>query len=354
MLAKSYPKIFLLTTFLPVLLMSTNAGAATQENDKIKIYDTFTLYWENDAFAGTDRDYTNGLKMTWSTPYGMATQESHLPKWSNYFINNLPFVNNPATHQAVSISLGQNIYTPEKVLQQELIVDDRPYAGYLYHATGFHNRSVDRKNSWEFQIGVVGPLSLAEESQNWSHDQFGAKRSGGWDNQLHNEFTFEAFYESQWLLFSSGNNRGYNYDLIPHLGIGAGSITTFLNVGAEIRFGLNLPDNFGSCPIRGGCATNSAFNNAPHKINATGFTGWHVFFAVDGRAILHDIFLDGNNFEDSHSVDKETLIADVISGVVFEFHHTMVTYSYIYRTKQFKTQSKNQVFGSISLSWTFH
>ena len=344
---------FILATLFLSLFLSTSAPAEAQETAKKKTYDTLSIYWENDAFAGTDRDYSNGFKIIWSTPYATDKTESHLPDWSYYFINKLPFVNDPETNRAVSKSIGQNVYTPEDVLQTTLIVDDRPYAGYLYYSTAFHSRTSTRKDSWEFQLGVVGPLSFAEETQNFIHDLIGSKRSEGWDNQLSNEIALEAICESQWLFFNSGKSRGYDYDLIPHMGFRLGNVTTYINAGAEVRFGLNLPGNFGSCPIRAGCATNSSFNDAPRSNSNTGLTGWHLFFAVDGRAVFHDIFLDGNTFKDSHSVKREVWVADLMTGIAFDFGNVRTTYSYVLRTKQFETDENKHVFGSLSLSWTY-
>lgn len=346
-------KIFFIIALLPTLLLPSTSTADTQEKDTEKVYDTFTVFWENDTFAGTDRNYTNGFKMTWSTPFGADKTESNLPDWSYYFIDKLPFFNGSETKRAVSVSFGQDIYTPENVYEKDLIVDDRPYAGYLYYSTAFHNRTSNRKNSWEFQFGIVGPLSFAEETQNLIHDILGSKRSEGWDNQLENEVTFEAIYESKWLLYYEEKRAGYGYDLIPHIGIRIGSVSTYINVGAEIRYGLNLPGNFGNCLIRAGCAPNSAFNNAPRGNYDNSINGWHIFFAMDGRVVLHDIFLDGNNFTDSHSVEREVWVADLMAGVAVDFGNTIMTYSYVFRTKQFEAEENNHMFGSLSLSWTY-
>jgi len=39
--------------------------------------------------------------------------QTKLPQWSYPLINSLPFVNDPTDQRAVSLSFGQNIYTPE-------------------------------------------------------------------------------------------------------------------------------------------------------------------------------------------------------------------------------------------------
>ena len=72
------------------------------------------------------------------------------------------------------------------------------------------------------------------------------------------------------------------------------------------------------------------------------------FMSCDGRVVLHDISLDGNTFRESHSVDKEIMVADVMAGIAFKKGNFKFTYSYVYRTKQFKTQDYDTIFGSLS------
>jgi len=337
------------------LLLPVHAAAVEeQKTAEKKIFDTLTVYWENDAFAGEDGGYTNGIKFTWSTPYAINHEGSHLPKWSHPLINSLPFVKDPETRRAVSLSFGQNIYTPEDTEHSNLIVYDRPYGGITYLSASFNSRTAWQKNSWEFLLGIVGPLSFAEEVQRWSHDLLGSKRTNGWDHQLGNELGIELVYERQWLLFHTDSEQvGVGYDLIPHLGARLGNIRTYINSGLEIRFGWNLPQNFGSCPIRAGCDSNSAFNDGPSRPTKGGLTGIHLFTAVDVRAVAHDIFLDGNTFKDSHSVEREVLVADLMSGFAVEYNNIKTTWSYIYQTKQFKTQKDQQIFGALSVSWVY-
>ena len=56
--------------FHPGLIPPARAG----ENKALT--DILTLYWENDVFAQTDRDYTNGLKLTWSSDLTSAETAS--------------------------------------------------------------------------------------------------------------------------------------------------------------------------------------------------------------------------------------------------------------------------------------
>lgn len=337
---------------LPLLASASPLLAPAAEQDDAKIYDTFTIYWENDAFAGTDRDYTNGLRFTWSTPYHLDPDGSRLPDWSRPWFKKLPG-GNPGEGRSVSLSFGHSIYTPLNTKNSELDVNDRPYGGYSYLAASFHSRSPEVKTSWEFQVGIVGPLSFAEEVQNWSHDLLGASRSEGWDHQLKNEPALEVICERHWLLAHADDELGLSFDAIPHLGGRLGNVSTYINLGGELRWGWQLPHNFGTCPIRAGCESNSVFSDDSPRPPRPGLTSWHIFAAVDGRAVFHDIFLDGNTFADSHSVKREFLVADFMTGVALQYGITRMTYSYVFRTKEFEAQKARQLFGALSFSWTY-
>ncbi len=340
----------LLWTIILISGFASFAVAASQESIEEKKkghFDTFTVYWENDSFAGTDRDYTNGVKFTWSTPFDRLDNSS-LPAWSFPFFKQLPFVGDVDGTHAVSFSLGQDMYTPAATWLEELVRDDRPYAGYLYGAVGFHTRHANRKDSWELRFGVVGPSSLAEETQNFVHDLLSTDRAKGWDHQLKDEPALDFICESQWQSWSAPLGRRLQVDLIPHLGGRIGTVNVYLNTGAEIRLGWDLPNDFGSCPIRAGCETNSAFQEGSPKKSR-----FHFFVSADGKAVAHDIFLDGNLYHDSHSVDKEILVGELMGGFVWQFESMKWTYSYIYRSKQFEEQDENQTFGSLSLAWSF-
>ncbi len=215
-----------------------------------KFFDTFTVYWENDFFSGTDRDYTNGVRFTLSTPYKNDGKSAHLPDWSDAFFNHLPFVHGPESQRAVSLSLGQDIYTPANIHRSDAIPDDRPYAGITYFSAGFHSRKDDQRTSWELLAGMIGPLSFADKTQNFVHRAIDTPLAEGWSHQLHNELVINATIESQWRVIRRETGRGFNYDVIPHLGGSFGNAEIYINTGAEARIGWNC--RLISEPVRSG------------------------------------------------------------------------------------------------------
>ena len=202
-------------------------------------------------------------------------------------------------------------------------------------------------------IGILGPHSYAEDLQNWTHDSIHSRRARGWDNQLEDELLVEAVYETQWRQYQSGNGEGFGFDVIPHMGGRIGNMNIYANTGAEARIGWGLPGNYGTCTVRTGCETDSESAGPEAGISANIRSGFHFFTAMDVRAVLWDITLDGNTCQDSHSVDKMNIVADFMAGVGMEYRRIKASYSYIYRTRQFRSQDRNHIFGAVSVSYSF-
>src|SRR6201999_687359 len=95
-------------------------------------------------------------------------------------------------------------------------------------------------------------------------------------------------------------------------GTSIGNIYDYVNAGAMARFGVNLPKDYGPMRIEPSLPGSDYFEPT------AGF-GAYVFGGVDGRAVARNLFLDGNSFEDSRSVDKFNLVDDAIFGAALTF-----------------------------------
>lgn len=311
----------------------------------------FSFYFENDCFAHTDRYYTNGIKLSWISPDLTGYAESGtLPEWSLPFIRMLPFINEPGLQRNIGLSIGQNMYTPRDISHKDLIEDDRPYAGWGYFGIAFHSKNNYRLDSMEIQLGMVGPASYTEQTQKFMHRLVGDQRPEGWDNQIKNEPGIAIVYERKWRLFKTGVVGGPGFDIIPHLGGVLGNVHTYANVGMEVRLGWNIPMDFGTSIIRPAGDTNAQV--CVQDARCSGDHGWglNLFASIDGRTVLRDIFLDGNTFRESHSVDKNYFVADLAVGISLIIQRFKISYAMVLRTKEFKGQEDDQSFGSITLS----
>ena len=78
--------------------------------------------------------------------------------------------------------------------------------------------------------------------------------------------------------------------------------------------------------------------------------GAHVFASLDARAVVRNIFLDGNTIRDSHSVRKERIVADAAVGVAANLGKYKVAYVRVFRTREFVGQSTAPRYGAITIS----
>ena len=315
---------------------------------------SFTFYFENDLFAATDRYYTNGTKLSWISPDLSGYAESgKLPEWSLPLIRRLPFINEPGLQRNIGLSMGQNIYTPRDISRKDLVEDERPYAGWAYFGIGFYSKNAHRLDSMEIQLGMVGPASFAEQTQKFVHRLGGYQRPNGWGNQIKNEPCLDVAYERRWRILRVGAVGGFGFDAITHLGGALGNVYTCANAGIEARLGWNIPMDFGTPLIRPAGDANAPVDAQDPDVSGNHGFCLNLFASVDGRAVLRDIFLDGNTFAHSHSVDKKYFVSDIAIGISMIIHRFRLSFARVIRTKEFKGQEDDQSFGSITLSYSW-
>lgn len=316
---------------------------------------TFSLYWENDIFAGTDAYYTNGVKLSWISPDLTRYRDARiLPPWAYAMTEYLPFIHEPGIQRNVALAIGQSIFTPADITTGAFQPVDRPYAGWLYTSLALHNKTEHFLDTLEISLGVVGPWSLAEHAQKWVHEVKDVQRPNGWRHQLKNEPAVNFVWERKYRLFKTGGERGPGLDATGHVGAALGNVYTYANAGGYLRAGWNLPIDFGPSAIRLAGDTNAPASTRDPRFAEDASWGFHLFAGVDGRLMARDIFLDGNSWRDSHSVDKEPLVADFQAGASLLLSRWKLTYNHVLRTRQFEQQrNSHHDFGSITLSYSY-
>ncbi len=311
---------------------------------------TLNLYIENDLVNNTDHGYTNGTRFSWISPdISSYENDPALPEWIRHTNRRLSFFNDETAglDRRFVVTFGQLMFTPEEIEAHELIEDDRPYAGYLYLGFAYHTRSRQQLDTIELNVGIVGPSALAHQTQDFVHDIVDSRKANGWDHQLRDEPAIQLIYEHKHRYRLS--ERWPEQDFIPHAGISLGNVASYLNLGAEYRIGWQLADDFGTSAVRPG-----SDNSAPAQPLAECpriICGLHGFIGLDGRLVAHNIFLDGNTFKDSHSVDKRHAVADLYVGFGFNLKHWKVSFAQVYRTREFEKQDHPQQYGSLSISY---
>jgi hypothetical protein len=312
-----------------------------------------TVYLENDKFfAGTDRHYTNGFKLSFLGDTTLNQSPAFVHAVAKY-IPTLPQQRAEQEDYKVGLAIGQNIYTPTDTETAAPLLNDRPYAAWLYGALIFQAKDPDENllRVVELQFGMVGPAALGEQIQNGWHSIIQVKHAQGWSNQLHNEpgvvLSWERRYRVKRVPLDDGDLAA---ELVARGGISLGNVDTHAGTGLMLRLGWRLPFDFGPDLIRA-----AGVDAAP-----AGRSSFYFFGGAEGRAVGRNIFLDGNTWQDSQSVDKRPIVGDLNAGLVVRcpcrlggLKGLQFVYSENYRTKEFYGQLQRDVFGSISISTLF-
>lgn len=313
---------------------------------------TVQVFFENDLFGDTDEYYTNAIQITWlSHDLNRYRDDVRLPKWSFPIIRAIPFSGNPESTHNIGILLGQQIFTPSDIQTTEPLENDRPYAGFLYGGLALHSKTDTILDTLEIILGVVGPAAKAEFAQNTVHDLRSIPTAKGWDNQLHNEPVISFSWQRKWRLHRMKFFKVLGYDLISHTGMTLGNVRTSGSAGGEVRFGYNIPKDFGSDVIRAGAGVSAPVIG--DSKSAKKQFGAHIFAGSQIEGVVHDIFLDGNTWEASQSVVKKFLVADLSVGLAVSYNMVKLTYRHLFKTEQFDNQEKGQTIGSLTLTVSF-
>jgi lipid A 3-O-deacylase len=301
-------------------------GSFVLENDSLKL-----------TGSPTDRWYTSGVRLGWSSA------ENRLPDPLAAVDRGLAGLLGPANTRW-RLDFGQNFFTPVDKRREDPDPRDRPYAGILYGTIGLDRRTWNTLDRIELQLGVIGPASGARDTQSFVHRIIGDPVPQGWGKQLHNEPVFNINAERIWRVPVAGTGFG-DVDLLPAAGAQLGTVRVAGSVGARVRFGQGLERDFGTPRIR------PAISDAPAPVGE-GF-GWYVFGGLGGYAVGRDIFLDGNTWRDSRSVDRRTFVADFEVGAAVFWRNIRLGYTQVWRTKEFEDQDGLFSFGAVSLAFSF-
>lgn len=296
---------------------------------------------ENDSLklkgGMTDRWYTSGVRFGWSSG------EGRLPEPLASVDAGLAGLLGPANSRW-SVSLGQNFFTPINKRLRDPDPRDRPYAGILYGTIGLDRRQWNSVDRFEAQFGVIGPASFARDTQVAVHRLIDDPRPQGWGKQLGNEPVFNLNAERIWRLPVA--SAGFaEVDVLPTAGAQLGTARIAASAGARLRFGQGLQRDFGTPRIRPTVA------DAPPPVGE-GF-GWYVFGGVGGYAVGRDIFLDGNTYRSSRSVDHRPFVGDLEVGAAVFWQNIRLSYTQVWRSKEFVAQREAFTFGSLSLAFSF-
>lgn len=184
--SKPFPKIqkskrTKLIFFLLVAFSSTE-GLTQEINNYSTLFDvrdsSFTrISYDNDIFRGTDRWYTQGI--------GIDVYSYKLKKNP---LNAMLFRLKDSDRDRFGIEFRTHGCTPSTILSDSVLIGDRPYAGVFSLGIARTSQRANKqvRMTSQFELGMIGPAALGEQTQTTIHKITGSDLPLGWENQIKN------------------------------------------------------------------------------------------------------------------------------------------------------------------------
>lgn len=291
----------------------------------------YALSLDNDSFGqGTDRHYTSGMRVE-----QIRTGARGLLNWA------VGANRQDVVHAERRIAVGQQMFTPERKRRVHLQSDDRPYAGWLFASYEQATETYIDERRAAVDVGVVGPMSLAGETQNIAHKLMGVRNAAAWNTQESNAVGVLAQYS-----YVRRQQLGpvLNVAAQSYWGVAgaAGNIRTSASLGAGVRLGR--VENAG-----GGASLFS-----PGRIDRFARNGrnWYVFGSGRVEGVARDGFLQGVGGHASHTVRAKPVVVEYQTGYTAQFGRQQWQASLVRRSEQFVGQRGPDAYMSFSYRLT--
>ncbi len=284
---------------------------------------------DNDLYTSpiNDQYYTNGIEIIYR----------YLGK----------SINDKVAKKITEFRLGQYIYNPQSVRAEDINVHDRPFAGYLFAEAGintfYKNESVLKLN---FQGGVVGPESYAEEFQKGLHKLVGYPTVRGWQYQITTTIAAQAQAVYSHKIFSGKYHEKVDFHLQGELNVG--TIWMGASIGPVARVslkGLLLP------------MYHSALHGAALNHNKEVYKEQRELFLYINPMVnyqRYDATIEGSMFNNTSPVTFPLipLRFNAEAGVKYRYNNWTYSYSFNYRGKELTNRViTSYYYGSIVLSY---
>jgi hypothetical protein len=194
----------------------------------IKKENYFRFNYDNDYFASTDRNYTQGYSFELVAPYLNRNPV-------NYF-----FYKPENVEVRYGLAIEHIGYTPNKYELPEIQIGDRPFAAAIMLKSFMTATNQDKKSRFtsSFNLGVIGSAAFGGEMQEAIHKATGNKIPLGWQNQIKNDvvINYEVGYEKQLIRFQN------LFSVQANMNAKVGTLFTNGSVGLNSTFGfINNP-----------------------------------------------------------------------------------------------------------------
>jgi len=225
----------------------------------------FDAIFDNDIWDYTDYYFTSGISLEFYHPAISASPLTQL----------LPGLRNSVNYYG--LTLVQNLYTPRKLENVNVLAGDRPFAAYLIIGHQRISLSPDkhRRLQSEISIGIIGPASLGGVAQDLIHEN----KPVGWANQIKNDIVLNYS-----IRFDQGFYSGKGVELAVIAGGQAGTLYDNIMAGLYLQLG-KANNRYGS-----------VFQTTGHQKPFKKRVRYYFSMDVKNKLIMYDATLQGGMF----------------------------------------------------------
>lgn len=317
---------------LGLLLLLLLTGSPTRS--EAQTIGSFALTADNDGLVfwkppreRLDRYYTHGLKaeavVNIALPWDGLLSKHPLPPCGQEPVDDACTV--------TRLGLGQKIFTPNFVFQEDPENHDRPYAGWLFLEAASTRVEGQTERALGLEVGVTGKPSLAGPAHRWFHSFLKKHPPLGWEHQIPFEPAFLIRYEQRQAFSLVSPEPPINLGWEPSFGANVGTLRTSLFAGLGVQAGWNA--------TRGGEWKGET---------SRGFF-LRIGLGVEGELVARDLFLDGSTFRSSVHAERIPLVGRLRGRIQAGWSRLALEFRSTHSTLAFRGQDGGHTYGSITL-----
>nr|WP_321225113.1 lipid A deacylase LpxR family protein [uncultured Psychroserpens sp.] len=218
-------KTIISTIILGILSLSLNA----QKIDNLISFRTidndtyFRFNYDNDYFAASDENYTQGYSLEFVSPFFSKNPINHiLIKPNDYSLR-------------YGIMVEHIGYTPNNYDLPEIQYGDRPFAAAIMLKSSIIALNTNKKTRLHssLNLGLIGPGAFGEEMQVEIHKATGNKTPRGWRHQIKNDVVLNYNFGIEKQALQMANFLALQVES----NVNVGTLFTNLSVGSSVVVG---------------------------------------------------------------------------------------------------------------------
>lgn len=280
----------------------------------------FRFNYDNDYFAATDKNYTQGYSLEFVAPGLIKNPVNHL------------FFRSETSINRYGIVLEHIGFTPRNIKSPEIQVGDRPFAAAIMLKSFMISNNGEKRSRFtsSLSLGLIGPGAFGKEMQVGIHKATGNVIPQGWRNQISNDvvLNYEMSYEKQ--LFRFGNY----FSVQSNSNLQAGTLFTNASVGFNSVAGI----------------INSPFSSEEKQKFQL-----YLYAQPLVKIVGYDATLQGGLFnrDSPYTIpteEVERVVGQVNYGVVFKINNFYLEYTRTSITREFETGNSDN-WGGIKLGF---